>query len=128
LPKSKPLQVILNKDIVDGKQFTQLNANVFDYLEHIGENGFRLVFYYKSHINLNDAERDRSFCFVGYDTLKERLKVGSATIKDANEQLRKNKLVKIEKHQLGHDYEYNEDDELSFSRWNNHYKIRDTIL
>lgn len=127
LPKSKPIIIKLNKDMIENKHFSQLNSRLFDYLEQINDVAFRLAFYYKSHINMNDKDKDRSFCFVGYDTIQQRLKIGSTTLSDANEMLRKSKLVKIEKHKLEESF-YNELDELSFSRYNNHYKIRDSIL
>lgn len=125
-PKRSPLQIIINADkIKESKQFTQLNANIFDKAEEINEHSFRLMFYYKSHINLKDKKNDRSYCFVGYETLTRRLKMGRETISDANTLLKKNKMIKIEKHKLKHDNEYDEEDELLYDKYNNHYRIRD---
>jgi hypothetical protein len=63
------------------------------------------------------------YCFVGIETLKHRLKMGGHTIKLANDELVNNKLIKIEKHKLTNTDTYNEDDELIFDRYNNHYIV-----
>lgn len=128
-PKQTETVIMINSDRINGcKHFTQLNTKVFTYQEKINEHAFRLLFYYKSHINMDDKERDRSFCFVGVRTLKQRLKMSSDTIKEANDMLKKNKLIKIEKHKLKTDYEYDEMDELIFDRYNHHYKLNDELF
>lgn len=124
LPRTKPVTVILNKEILTEKTFTQVNVNIFNYLDQIDEHAFRLLFYYKSHINLDVLDRD--FCFVSFRTLQEQLKMGSTTISRANKQLQEKNLIKIERHELETDY--SEDDELMFNRWNNHYKLKEIVL
>jgi len=125
-PKRKPLSIIMNgSKIKKSKHFTQINAEIFDKIEEINEHSFRLLFYYKSHINLSDKKKDRSYCFVGYDTLSKRLKMGRDTISTANTLLKKNKIIHIEKHSLSHDDSYDENDELIYDRYNNHYRIRE---
>lgn len=126
LPKRKGITIQFNGEIFNDEYFTMMNSDVFTY--ELSEHAFRLLFYYKSHINVKDDDRDRSFCFVGYDTLMERLKMGSATIKSANDELVKLNLIKIERHKLGHDYSYSEDDELIFDRYNNHYKLNSNLF
>lgn len=107
------------------KHFTLMNSLVFTYVltDRIDADAFRQLFYYKSHINLSDKNRDRSFCFVGYETIRERLKIGSMKIKYANEQLKDAKLIKIVKHKLKDADEYDENDELIIGRYNNHYIV-----
>lgn len=124
LPRTKPVTVILNKEILTEKTFTQVNVDIFNYLDQIDEHAFRLLFYYKSHINLDVLDRD--FCFVSFRTLQEQLKMGSTTISRANKQLQEKNLIKIERHELETDY--SEDDELMFNRWNNHYKLKEIVL
>lgn len=129
LPRKKQLTILLNKEPLDNMEhFTMLSAEVFDLLDNISYNSFRLLFYYKSHINLDDTHRDRSFCFVGYETLSNKLKMGRTTISESNEELKASKLIIIERHKIGHNYEYDESDELEFNKWNNHYKIVDSLL
>lgn len=129
LPRKGLYKVTLNEELINSNShFTMLNSDVFAYLDDISYHAFRLLFYYKSHINLNDKEKDRSFCFVGYETLSNKLKMGRTTISESNEILRKHKLIKIERHKLNHDYEYDENDELVYDKWNNHYRIRDELL
>ena len=131
LPTKGTLTIIFNEKVYDeDEHFTMMNADIFNHWEHdkIDEYAFRQVFYYKSHINMDDKEKDRSFCFVGYDTLVKRLKVSKTKVNDANEQLRKAKLVKIVPHQLENTYEYNHNDELVFSRYNNHYYVANSLF
>jgi hypothetical protein len=121
LPKRKEIAIQFNGEVFGDKYFTMMNSDVFKY--GLTEYSFRLLFYYKSHININDTDKDRNFCFVGYETLMDRLKMGSNTIKQANNYLVESKLIKIEKHKIGHDYSYDENDELVYDRYNNHYKL-----
>ena len=76
----------------------------------------------------HDKDRDRSFCFVGYDTLTARLKISKTKVKEANEQLEKAKLIKIVAHQLENTNGYNDNDELVFDRWNNHYYVANSLF
>lgn len=126
LPTKGELLVVFNDDYYSGDDhFTLMNAKVFTYLQTdtIDEYAFRQLFYYKSHINKDDKSRDRSFCFVGYDTLVNRLKVSKSKVKEANDKLVAAKLIKVKKHELKTNFEYDEDDELITGRYNNHYTI-----
>ncbi|MFD2681194.1 hypothetical protein [Bacillus seohaeanensis] len=133
LPTRGELTITFNDKVYgDDKMFTKLSAEIFTYFknEQIDEYAFRQVFYYKSHINKDDKDinRDRSFCFVGYDTLVDRLKVSKTKIKEANEKLSKLKLIKIKKHKLETNDEYDENDELVFTRYNNHYYVHNSLF
>lgn len=130
LPTKGNLIIIFNEKVYEeDKHFTLMSTELFSYWknEQINEYAFRQVFYYKSHINLNDKERDRSFCFIGYDTLVKRLKISKSKVKEANEQLRKSKLIKIKKQVLETTHEYDENDELVFDRYNNHYYVANSL-
>jgi hypothetical protein len=75
LPIKGSLTIVFNEAIYEGDgHFTLMSSELFSYYnnDQIDEYAFRQVFYYKSHINLDDKERDRSFCFVGYETLIDR--------------------------------------------------------
>ncbi|MGM7720526.1 hypothetical protein [Metabacillus sp. Hm71] len=128
LPRSGCIDIEFNSKMLDSKHFTLMNAKVFDYIDKIDEHAFRLLFYYKSHINKDDKDKDRSFCYVGYDTLVKNLKMSKKTIASANELLKKEKLIKVEKHKLCTDYQYDENDELVYDRYNNHYKINNEMF
>lgn len=131
LPTKGELFILFNEKIYDDNEhFTLMNAKVFTYFqtETIDEYAFRQLFYYKSHINKDDKVRDRSFCFVGYETLIERLKISKTKVKDANDQLIRAKLIKVKKHELKADHEYDEDDELIRGRYNNHYIVNNDLF
>jgi len=131
LPTKGSLVIVLNDKLYEeDKHFTIINANVFTYIKNgsINYYAFRQLLYYKSHINKDDKERDRSFCFVAYQTLSERLKIGKTKIKEANDQLVKCKLLKITKHKLKTNHEYDDEDELLFDRFNNHYHLHNTLF
>ncbi|MBD1379179.1 hypothetical protein [Metabacillus arenae] len=122
LPRRGEVTILINKKIIDdSKNFTMMNAGIFNMMESLDEDCIRLLFYYKSHITKKDTHKQ--YCFVGYETLRTRLKIGNETIRDANDILKKLKLIKIEKHELKHDFEYGEDDELIFNKFNNHYIV-----
>jgi hypothetical protein len=126
LPTKGSLQIVFNEKIYnETESFTLISAELFNYyeLDQIDEYAFRQIIYYKSHINMKDKKSDRTFCFVGYDTLTKRLKIAKRKVQDANEQLIKNKLINVKKHKLETEYTYNEDDELIFERFNNHYYV-----
>lgn len=127
LPRRSEIVIQFNGDMFnEGEYFTMMNSDVFQY--ELNEHAFRLLFYYKSHINMNDKDKDKSFCYVGYETLVERLKVSNTTIKNANNDLAEGNWIKIEKHKLGHDYTYNDNDELIYERYNNHYKLNSILF
>jgi hypothetical protein len=124
LPRKGEIVILFNSSKLNEGHFTMMNCKVFDYLEKINEHAFRLLFYYKSHIN---KKENKHFCYVGIETLKVRLKMGSDTIQQGNEQLVKNKLITIHKHKLEHTHEYNDKDELIFDKYNNHYTVNEKL-
>lgn len=125
LPKKDEIIILFNGKVLKDNYFTMMNAKIFNYLEELNEHSLRLLFYYKSHIN---KEQGKDYCFVGIETLKVKLKMGSDTIKEANDQLSKLKLMKIVKHELKHNHEYDEEDELIFNRYNNHYILNNELF
>lgn len=122
LPRRGEVTILINKKLIDdSNNFTMMNAKIFNMMDVLNEDCVRLLFYYKSHITKKDIHKQ--YCFVGYETLRHRLKIGNVTIKESNEILKKSKLIKIEKHELKHDNEYGVEDELIYSRYNNHYIV-----
>jgi len=121
LPRKGEMVILFNENILkDSVHFTMMNTDIFNYVGEINPHAFRLVFYYKSHINLKE---NKTYCFVGVETLKHRLKMGGHTIKLANDELVGNKLITVTKHKLHNTESYNDEDELIFDRYNNHYTI-----
>ena len=128
LPKRGNLTIQFNGEVYNNDEhFTLVSARLFNYFENdqINEYAFRQVVYYKSHIN--PKEVNRNFCFVGYDKLSESLKVSRKKIKEANDQLRKSKLIKVVSHKLEPTYEYDEKDDMTYDRYNNHYYVSDCL-
>ena len=127
LPRNHQLTIVFNDDLYNSQNgFTLINSNVFEAVKEskINSHAFRLLLYYKSHINL---QTDNKFCFVGYQTITAHLKLNSVKIKEANEQLKKAGMIKIVKHKLEPTYEYDHDDELVYNRYNNHYYVADRL-
>ncbi|MGJ9383215.1 hypothetical protein [Salipaludibacillus sp. CF4.18] len=129
LPTKGSLTIEFNSDAYDKGHFTMLDSDVFNYYknEKIDTYAFRQLFLFKSYINMSDKERDRSFCFVGVNTISSKFKISKTSVTDANEQLRKAKLIKIVKHKLNTEYEYDENSEIVFDRWNNHYYVHRSL-
>lgn len=128
MPRKGEMVILFNSKIIkESPHFTKMDVSIFDYIDKINEHSFRLVFYYKSHIN-KDSEKHLKYCFVGFETLKVKLKMGGATINEANKVLVKNKLIKITKHKLEDTGTYDKNDELIFDRYNNHYTVNDDLF
>jgi hypothetical protein len=125
LPRKGEIVVLFNGEVLNNGHFTMMDCKLFDYLEQINEHAFRLLFYYKSHIN---KKENKHYCFVGIETLKVNLKMGSDTINKANELLVKCKLLKIHKHKIETTYTYDEKDELIFDKYNNHYIVDEKLF
>lgn len=122
-PKKGETVIKMNgKEIDDCGLFTMMNLTLFNYMDKLDDHSFRLLFYYKSHINKDD-KNSVDYCFVGMNTLAERLKMAKKTIVEANELLVKNKLIKIKKHKLEDSGTYDVNDELIFEKYNNHYFV-----
>lgn len=126
MPRKGEMVILFNSKIIkDSKHFTKMDVSIFDYIDKINEHSFRLVFYYKSHIN---KKNKIDYCFVGFETLKVKLKMGNSTIPEANKLLEENKLIKITKHKLEDTGTYDDADELIFDRYNNHYTVNEKLF
>lgn len=126
LPNKGTITIILNEEAYQrGDHFTRLSSEVFTYWlnDQIDEYAFRQLFYYKSHINLNDEDKTKHYCFVGFETLTKRLKISRSSVESANEQLVKVKLIDVKVGKLQNTGTYNELDELIFHRPNNEYHV-----
>jgi hypothetical protein len=91
-------------------------------VNEIGCIGVRLLYFYESYINRNNNKV--KFCYVSYETVRDCIGLSTKTIAEYNDVLIKTKLLKVTKHRLGTEYEYDKDDALVFDRWNNHYEVR----
>ncbi|WP_251033652.1 hypothetical protein [Bacillus sp. ISL-75] len=68
LPTKGNMRISFNSKAYENcSHFTKISAELFTYWrnDQIDEYAFRQVFYYKSHINMDDKENDKSYCFVG---------------------------------------------------------------
>jgi predicted transcriptional regulator len=130
LPTKGTLTIVFNEEAYKkGDHFTRLSAEVFSYWlnEQIHEYAFRQLFYYTSHINLNDEDKTKWYCFVGFETLTKRLKISRSSVESANKQLEEAKLVKVKVGQLQNTNTYNDCDELIFHRPNNEYHVANKL-
>lgn len=121
LPTKGTMKIIFNGDVKKDQMFCKMNPIIFTYFKNdqIDSNGIRLAFYYKSFLH-------EGYCTVGFETLQQRLKMGSTTISNANNSLKKAKLVKIKSHKL-ETYGYNQKDALVIDSWSNHYQILEPL-
>jgi hypothetical protein len=107
--------------------YTQLPCELLDLkiLKLIGYTGVRLMYYYRSYVG--NFTTSNQFAFPSFKTIKKEIGLSDDTIDKYNKILKKNKLLKIEKHKLKHNNEY-ELDEFGlpvgvFTKYNNHYYI-----
>jgi hypothetical protein len=122
IKKRKPIHIKLNEKWIKEKPFTQLQANILDWIEDIDYVGIRLLYYYESFINRSIIKNQ--FCFASMDTIGKDTGITKKTLIKYNEILVKSKLLKIEKHKLTTEYNYTENDELVFDKYNNHYSVK----
>lgn len=116
-------KVALNNELLKVKSnFTQVYMNIMKYYGTIGANGVRLLFYYESYINRKIT--NNQFCYTSIKTISAETGLNSKTIVKYNEILKKEKLLHIDKHKLGTDYRYDDNDKVIFSKYNNHYSVR----
>jgi hypothetical protein len=116
-------KVILNNELLKVKSnFTQVYMSIMKYYDSIGANGVRLLFYYESYINRKIT--NNQFCYASIKTISAETGLNSKTIIKYNEILKKQKLLHIDKHKLGTEYRYDENDKVIFSKFNNHYSVR----
>jgi hypothetical protein len=118
LPSNGSLKITLNQDTHIDKQFTQLPATIINRIDNIGLIGLRLIYYYESFINRKDRI-DKQLAYPSIELSAKDLKLNKNTILTYNDILKKNKLIKIEKHKL----EYHEDSAF-FDKYYNKYHIR----
>ncbi|TWE06423.1 hypothetical protein FB550_102445 [Neobacillus bataviensis] len=126
LPNKGTIKIVLNEEAYKkGEHFTKLSSEVFTYWlnDQIDEYAFRQLFYYKSHINLNDKDKTKWYCFVGFETLTKRLKISRSKVESANDQLKEAKLITVKVNKLQNTGTYNECDELIYHRPNNEYHV-----
>ncbi len=126
LPRKGALEINLNKNVIPelNKEglFTQMPVTVLnrEIIEAVGHVGVRMLYYYKSFINLKQPTKQ--FCFVSEETTSEDLGITEKTVIKYNKILEKRKFIKIEKHKSQNEYNYQ--DRYVYYRYNNHYFIR----
>ena len=98
--------------------FTQLPINLNLHIGDIGLIGYRLMYYYESHINRKIVTKD--YCYPSYETIMEDLQISDKTLTKYNELLKKEKLITVTKHKVHFDNPF---DEGIFDRYNNHYRV-----
>lgn len=121
-PTKGALTLTFDPEAINSKTFTQLPATVLNKIEHIGTIGLRLLFYYESFINRKD-DPSKQFAFPAIETISKHLGINKETIMNYNKLLKKHKLIKIKKHKLEWNGEYDNLDQPLFTKYNNHYYI-----
>ena len=127
IPRRNEMPIIFNDNLYNSYDvFTLISTEVFELYEagKINQHAFRLITYYKSHIN---KSMNNNYCFVGYDTLVTKLKASKTTILEANKMLKNEKLIKVVKHKLEPTYEYSSLDKLIYNKYNNHYYVAERL-
>lgn len=121
----RPMIIELNTKKLDrGKSFTQLPKSLIEKIDVIGHTGLRLLYYYESFIFRPSSQ----FAYPSFETIISDLSVNKDTIDKYNEILIKKKYLKIEKHHLKPNGQY-DDDRPVFTKYNNHYYVQlDKIL
>lgn len=123
LPTRGALNITFDPEAVQSAKFTQLPATILNRMEHIGTIGLRLLFYYESFINRKDKP-EKQFAFPAIETISKDLGLDESTIIKYNEILKKNKLLKIKKHKIMWDGQYDELDKILYVKYNNHYFVK----
>lgn len=125
-----PILFKLNKskfsiqDRKDDEYFTALPINVMYSLKDgkLNHKEIRFLYYIQSYINPKSKIKS---CYAGIDTrMSDELNLSRTTIMALHKELSKKKLISVTKHPLGTSFEYDVDDNLIRSRFNNHYQIR----
>ncbi|MEH7116183.1 hypothetical protein V7128_01990 [Neobacillus vireti] len=122
LPTKGALTFTFEPMPLDDLTFTQLPVTIFNFMEHIGTVGLRLLFYYESFINRQD-DPSKQFAFPAIETTSKSLGINKDTIIKYHDILIKHNLLKVTKHKIEHSGEYNEWDEPIFTKYNNHYYV-----
>lgn len=123
LPSRGSLKLTFDPIPFKSKKFTQLPITVLNKIEHIGNVGVRLLFYYESFINRKE-QLVKQFAFPGIETISSDLGLDQNTIIKYNTILKEHGLLKIDKHKLEHDFEYDDFGDLLFTKYNNHYYVQ----
>lgn len=123
LPTKGTLKFTFEPTPFNSKKFTQLPVTIINKIEHIGTIGLRLLFYYESFIN-RKGSISKQFAFPSIETISKDLGLNKETITTYNRILKKNKLIKIVKHKLEWDGEYDNLDNPLFTKYNNHYYVK----
>jgi len=119
LPKYNQIKITLTN--YSTKNFTWLPNNLIKNIKLLGDIGFRLIYYYKSFIN--DEQINTQYAFPSLNTIANDLGTTRNTIIKYNNILEKNKLIKIDKHELTGKYKNNITGKY-FTKFNNYYYIR----
>lgn len=123
LPTKGCLKLTFNPEPFKSISFTQLPATILNRIEHIGTTGLRLLFYYESFINRSVPEQSKHFAFPAIETISKDTGLNKETIVTYNEILKKNKFLKIVKHEIKWEG-YDDLDKPLFTKYNNHYFVR----
>ncbi|ODA08154.1 hypothetical protein A7312_08995 [Paenibacillus polymyxa] len=132
---NKPIMLTLNEykfntEIRSEKEFyTSLPINVLYGIKDgkLDRKEARLLYYIKSYINYSDP--NKRYCYTGIEkTMKTELNMSSNTIPKYTKKLVDKKLIEIEKHNLSTSYQYDEEGNLIFTKYNNHYYINMNAL
>lgn len=119
--RKKKSLVKLNKNKFRlNSNFTQLPARIFGKIKDIRYVGLRLLFYYEGYINRKHTLNQ--FCFVSQDTIQKELKISKMTVIEHNKLLMKAKLLSVTQHEVIPEFDENGD--LNWNRFNNHYEVR----
>jgi DNA-binding MarR family transcriptional regulator len=127
LPRHGLIEIELNSIYVkNGKDyyFAALPYYFLDkhMLDVMGYEGYRLMYYFRSHISSYDK-----FCFSSQEKIAEVIGSSPNTVDKYCKILKKMKLIRIIKHEVGSTGEFEivkgEEREV-YTRYNNHYYIR----
>lgn len=103
-------------------EYTQLPTPLNERVGEIGHIGIRLLYFYESYIN-RYLSTTKQFCFTSIHTICKETGLNRGTVQSYNEMLRKKKLLHYDKHKLETSYQYDDNDELIFTKYNNHYFV-----
>lgn len=118
-PTKGSLNITFNPIPFDSVKFTQLPVTILNKIDHIGQIGFRLLFYYESYINRTDP--NRLYAFPAIETVSRDLNINHETVLKYNGILIKHKLLKVIKHEVK--FGENTFDDCLFTKYNNHYYV-----
>ncbi|KAF6626971.1 hypothetical protein H6F38_23230 [Paenibacillus sp. EKM208P] len=122
--QGKPVRFSLNRDKFEtDTNFTMLPMTVLTMVSEgrITRECARLIYYYESRVNRNNK---RMFCFASEISISEETGIKAVkTIRKHNSILKREKLIDIKKGKLGWDYQYDEDGNPIFGKYNNHYYV-----